>query len=181
MSSTNFRALDENGLLFLWQQILAQFVKKENGKGLSTNDLTDELLQKINNAGDSTFNGDYESLTNQPQINGISLTGNKTFEDLGITKAITDAIGNITQIDFEIIENLESLPRTGTVGIFYLIPNNGENNNNYDEYVWISKTSSYEFIGQIQSEIDLSGYLKKTDISPLSNSEILDIINTATI
>lgn len=175
-----YKPLDENGLLFLWQQILAQFVKKEAGKGLSTHDLTDELLQKIQNAGDSSFNGDYNSLTNQPQINGIKLTGNKTLEDLGIAKAITDAIGNVTQISFEPVENFESLPTVGTVGVFYLVPNNGTGNNNYDEYIWNSTTSMYEMIGTIQSEIDLSGYVKTTDIVPLTNDEILTIINSVT-
>lgn len=40
--------LDKNGLLYLWQKITAKFVEKEIGKGLSTNDLTNELLQKLN-------------------------------------------------------------------------------------------------------------------------------------
>lgn len=173
-----FKPLDENGLLFLWQQILAQFVKKEEGKGLSTNDLTDELLQKIQNAGDSSFDGNYNSLTNQPQINGITLTGNKTLADLGITQAITDAIGNVTQISFEPVANFESLPAVGSVGVFYLVPNSGSENNNYDEYIWNASTSMYELIGTIQSEIDLSGYVKTTDIVPLTNDEILTIINS---
>ena len=99
--ATQYKPLDENGLLFLWQQILNQFVKQEAGKGLSTHDLTDELLEKINNSGSSSFDGSYNSLTNQPQINGITLTGNKTLEDLGITAAITEAIGSVTQISFQ--------------------------------------------------------------------------------
>ncbi len=41
-------------------------VDKVNGKGLSTNDLTDELLQKLQNAGDSSFSGNYDDLTNKP-------------------------------------------------------------------------------------------------------------------
>ena len=41
------RPLGKNGLLFLWQQNLSQFVKKEKGKSLSTNDLKDDLLHKI--------------------------------------------------------------------------------------------------------------------------------------
>lgn len=178
--ATQYKPLDENGLLFLWQQILAQFVKQEAGKGLSTNDLTDELLQKIQDAGSSSFDGNYNSLTNQPQINGISLTGNKTLDDLGITKAITDAIGNVTQISFQTVENFGSLPTTGTAGVFYLVPNSGTGNNNYDEYIWNTGTQSYELIGQIQQEIDLSGYVKHTDITPLTNEEILQIINNAT-
>lgn len=178
--ATQYKPLDENGLLFLWQQILAQFVKKEEGKGLSTHDLTDELLKKINDAVSSSFNGDYNSLTSQPQVNGITLTGNKTLADLGITAAIAEAIGNVTQISFEPVESVAALPETGTVGVFYLVPNAGSANNNYDEYIWDTKKSRYELIGQIQSTIDLSGYVKYTDITPLSNDEILTIINSAT-
>lgn len=178
--ATQFKPLDDNGLLFLWQQILANFVKKETGKGLSTNDLTDELLEKIQNAGTSTFDGSYNSLTNQPQINGITLTGNKTLEDLGVTKAITDAIGEVTQISFEIVNSFSDLPVSGKTGIFYLVPNSGLDGNNYDEYIWVSSTEKYEPIGSIQSEIDLSGYVKTTDIVPMTNDEILAIINSVT-
>lgn len=175
--ATQIKPLDDNGLLFLWQQILANFVKKEAGKGLSSNDLTDELLEKIQNAGTSNFDESYNSLTNQPQINGITLTGNKTLEDLGITKAITDAIGEVTSISFEVVD---SLPETGTTGVFYLVPGEGLNGNNYNEYIWIAATGKYEPIGQIQSEIDLSGYVKTTDIVPMTNDEILAIINSVT-
>lgn len=35
---------------------------------------------------------DYETLANKPQINGVTLDGNKTSEDLGITQEITDAV-----------------------------------------------------------------------------------------
>lgn len=173
-----FKPLDENGLLFLWQQILAQFVKKEEGKGLSSNDLTNELMQKIQSAGTSNFDGDYNSLIGQPQINGITLTGNKTLDDLGITKAITDAIGSVTQISFEVVESFSDLPLIGQVGVFYLTPNNGGGNNNYDEWIWDASKSMYELIGTVQSEIDLSGYVKNTDIVPLTNEEILTIINS---
>lgn len=39
--------LDENGLLYLWQKIVGKFVAKETGKGLSTNDFTTELKNKL--------------------------------------------------------------------------------------------------------------------------------------
>lgn len=39
--------LDQNGLLYLWQKIVNKFVAKVDGKGLSTNDLTNELKTKI--------------------------------------------------------------------------------------------------------------------------------------
>lgn len=39
--------LDSNGVLYLWQKIVGAFVKKETGKGLSTNDFTDEQKTKL--------------------------------------------------------------------------------------------------------------------------------------
>ena len=64
------------------------------------------LNNKVSVSEDSSFDGKYNSLTGQPQINGITLTGNKTLADLGISKAITDAIGNVTQISFEAVNSL---------------------------------------------------------------------------
>lgn len=180
-ANVELKPLDNDGVLFLWQQILMRFVKKEDGKGLSTNDLTDELLEKLQNAGSSSFDGNYNSLTNQPQINGITLTGNKTLDDLGITKAITDAIGNVNQISYEIKDSFSALPETGKVGVFYLVPNTGADNNNFDEYIWNAVSSGYELIGSIQREIDLSGYMKTADIKPLTNDEILSIIESVAV
>ena len=39
--------LDKNGLLYLWQKIKDKFVAKESGKGLSTNDFTTTLKNKL--------------------------------------------------------------------------------------------------------------------------------------
>lgn len=65
-------------------------VDKVEGMGLSHNDLTDELLEKINNAGDSSFTGLYTDLTGKPQINGHELsTGNNTLESLGIATKVS--------------------------------------------------------------------------------------------
>lgn len=39
--------LDYNGLLYFWEKIKAKFVEKESGKGLSTNDFTTTLKNKL--------------------------------------------------------------------------------------------------------------------------------------
>ena len=39
--------LDRNGLLYLWQKLVNRFVSKETGKGLSTNDFTTALKEKL--------------------------------------------------------------------------------------------------------------------------------------
>lgn len=112
---------------------------------------------------------DYEHLINLPKVNGITLTGNKTLEDLGIAKAITDAIGNVTQISFEVVESFAALPTIGEVGTFYLVPNIARANNNYNEYIWDVNNLQYELIGSIQSDIDLSNYYTKAQVDELVN------------
>lgn len=82
--------IDENGLLYLIQKIktlLNGKVDKVEGKGLSTNDLTDELKQKIIDAGSSSFSGAYSDLTGKPKINNVELGANNTLADLGIQAA----------------------------------------------------------------------------------------------
>lgn len=83
--------LDQNGLLYFWTKVkgfLDKKVDKVEGMGLSHNDLTDELVQKINEAGSSSFTGAYADLTGKPSINGHELaSGNNTLESLGIQAA----------------------------------------------------------------------------------------------
>ena len=79
--------LNDDGLLYVWQKIkvlLEKKVDKVEGKGLSTNDLTNELLEKINSAGSSSFSGSYTDLTNKPTLNGVQINGTMTSQDLGL-------------------------------------------------------------------------------------------------
>ena len=45
-----------------------------------------EIKDYIGGAGGDKNNRDYEQLFNKPQINGVTLEGNKTLEELGITQ-----------------------------------------------------------------------------------------------
>lgn len=84
--------LDLAGVTDLWNKIKDKFVVKElktdsdsEYKVLSDNNLTDELKEKILNAGDSSFDGQYTSLTGKPQIEGHELaSGNNTAASLGL-------------------------------------------------------------------------------------------------
>ena len=87
-----YNYLDKTGLTNLWAKIKAKFVVKElktdsesEYKVLSDNNLTDELKQKILDAGDSSFDGQYTSLVGKPQIEGHDLaSGNNTAASLGL-------------------------------------------------------------------------------------------------
>lgn len=87
-----YNYLDKTGLTQLWTKIKEKFVLKEHKTGSSTeykvlsdNNLTDELKQKILDAGDSSFDGQYTSLTGKPSIEGHELvSGNQTAASLGL-------------------------------------------------------------------------------------------------
>lgn len=165
--------LDDNGLLYLIQKIKTwdnDKVDKVNGKGLSTNDYTNEEKAKVAAAQSAS---DVES----------AITGKGYQTAAQVQSAITSAMAGISGIDFSIVSDFASLPATGAKGIIYLVPNSGSGNNSYDEYVWITigtgqdATSRYEKIGT--TEVDLSGYVQTSDLSAITNAEIDTIITNA--
>lgn len=72
----------KNNEIFVQKETVAG--EPERQKVLSDNNLTDELLQKIRNAGDSSFNGSYDNLSDIPTLNGTQLKGSLTDDDLGL-------------------------------------------------------------------------------------------------
>lgn len=82
-----------------------------------------------------------------------------------VQSAITEAIGDITGFEFQIVEKL---PGTGENGVIYLISNSGTGQNIYDEYIWTG--TGFEKIGT--TDVDLSNYWSKTDLVAIQNSEI---------
>ena len=82
-----------------------------------------------------------------------------------VAAAITSALSGITGIDLSVVD---ALPTTGKKGVFYLISNSGSGQNIYDEYIWVNE--KFEKLGT--RELDLSGYMKTSDMSAISNTEI---------
>lgn len=82
-----------------------------------------------------------------------------------VTSAVAAAVGSITGISFSVVT---TLPSTGAAGVIYLVSNGGSNKNAYDEYIYVNNT--FEKIGT--TAVDLSGYLKSTDVTSISTSEI---------
>lgn len=83
-------------------------------------------------------------------------------------KAIADALAGITSISYEVVN---SLPQTGQTGVIYLLKLPDEvSGNRYEEYLWIASKSEFEKIGS--SDVDLSGYMLKTDMVAITTSEI---------
>lgn len=70
---------------------------------------------------------------------------------------VQNLINNISTLNIEVVA---SLPATGDTTTIYLVPNTSSGNNVYDEYLYAN--NKWEIIGSTQ--IDLSGYAKKTEI-----------------
>lgn len=224
--------LDLEGLTHLVGKIknlLSNKVDVVTGKGLSTNDFTDELKEKLMNAGNSSFSGNYEDLINKPTIGNGKLTIQKNGEAVDtftanastnktinievptnnneltngagyqtadevesaitskgyqtaaqvnstisgkgyqtasqVNTAISNAIAGVTQFEQQVVE---VLPTNGVKGTIYLVSNFGSDNNIYDEFIFVN--NKWEKIGT--TEIDLSGYVKESDLSEITNAEI---------
>ena len=97
----------------------------------ATSPATEKQVEEVKNAIPSVDSSMSDSSTNPVQ--------NK------IVKAyIDDAIWSITWIDIQVVE---SLPATWTKWVIYLVAHWGsESQNIYDEYIWLSSSSSYEKI-----------------------------------
>ena len=84
--------VDKAGLSAIWSRISELFQRREHKTGsdseykvLSDNNLTDDLLQKINDAGVSSFTGNYSDLYGKPSIEGHEVaSGNQTAASLGL-------------------------------------------------------------------------------------------------
>lgn len=106
----------------------------------------------------------YSTLTQEIADTGTETTG-KLITAKILKDTISNAIAGITQFDIQVVS---TLPGTGVKGIIYLLSHNHGASDVYDEYIWTG--SGYEKIGN--TDIDLSDYLKTTDIVAINTSEI---------
>ena len=179
---------------------LGNKVDKVSGKGLSTNDYTTTEKNKlagiaegatanvgtitgVSMNGTSVATSGVANITSLPASilsgaikNGVTATtqtagdsSTKVATTAFVGTAITNALAGITGIDFQIVE---TLPSTGVKGTIYLISNSGTGTNIYDEYIYVN--NKWEKIGS--TNVDLSGYVQKTEMVAITNSEIDEIV-----
>lgn len=98
--------LDATGLSQVWAAIIANFVQQEAGKGLSANDLTDTLLQKLNGIAEGAQVNVIESV----KVNGVALDitekGVNVLVPTGALAAL-DKVG-VDQLDAALAELINS-------------------------------------------------------------------------
>ena len=192
--------LDKSGLTLLISKIktaLGGKVDVESGKGLSTNDYTSEEKSKLSGIASGAQANVIESVKvngtkvepsskavdisvptkvsqlandsgfqNATQVNS-TITGKGYQTQSQVQSLINSAVGNIASIKYE---KVSSLPVTGSNSVIYLVAHSPGTQDIYDEYIWIADTKTFEKIGN--TDIDLSGYVKKSELTAISTSDL---------
>lgn len=82
-------------------------------------------------------------------------------------KAVYDYVASVPKWTTQVANTIANLPESGSVGVFYLVPNSSsESQNAYDEYFW--NGSSYEKFGT--KSIDISNLVTLDDVLSYINS-----------
>lgn len=157
--------------IFIMQLLKTTLVQQKDGWGLSENNLTDALLQKIIDAGDSTFNGDYNNLTNKPTklSQFLNDAGFQTLEQ--VTMLCTTLMANAGHLEREIVDTLPPLESAKSYTIYMLRIPEASGDNKFTE--WMVINEEWEKTGS--SDVDLSGYWSKEELIPMTNAEVTAI------
>jgi hypothetical protein len=150
------RKLDEQGLLYLLSKLLLLFVRQEAGKGLSQNDLTDELKAAIL----SQFSGSWHDLADRPTAVSAWLN-DLGFQTAAQVEAAIDAA--IAQLG-EVFTVVDELPAQGSPGKIYLVSEGG----NFAQFIWHAS----EWRRKGAADISLEGYFNEHNLVPITNAEI---------
>lgn len=134
------------------------------------NSRIEELLIELGQVIAEGGTKDYDELTNKPQINSVTLSGNKSLSDLGIVNPML-LKGRV--------DSISELPSNAEVGWLYLVGLSTDAN--HKEYVYTAD-NAWEFIGYDSIAIDSS--LSDTSENPVQNKVIKaaldDKVNTET-
>ena len=173
--------LNYEGLEHLIAEIKERFVQKISGKDLSTNDFTNLYKDKLdgieNNAqinkielikrnGTNLSIGVDKSVDINVPTKLSDLTNDKNFKTESEIKTLINQLGKLKK------EIVESLPAVGTAddNTMYLVASD----NGFAE--WMVIEGVWEKLGDT-SHIDLTGYVKFTDVEIISNAEIDVFLN----
>lgn len=143
------------------------FQTKVPGKGLSTNDFTNPLKNKLDGIEeDAQVNikpdwnasaGNAAEILNKPTI--PTKTSQLSNDSNYTTKTYVD--GEIAKVHQFEVKKVKSLPQTGDSNVLYLVSKSGSGQDVYNEYIWDG--SKFELIGN--TSINLSNCYTKEEVN----------------
>ena len=151
----------------------------------------------VNYSGGSSGTNDYVDLINKPAINGVTLAGNKSSDDLGIiTKVVNDLVNYYNKTDSYSKAEVDTmiaaakngrfvavatLPTTDIqTNVIYLVPSSDpETGNVKDEYINLDGTTAgWEKIGNTDIDLALSA-LSDVNITSPTDNQVLKYNSTS--
>lgn len=132
--------------------VLQQLELAQGGEGVTFFPTDNGIMTFLSNEG----------ATVQEELVSKDYTDSTFRTEAQVNEAITAALADITGIDFQIVTEL---PATGEKGVIYLI---AAGTDSYDEYIYVN--NKFELLGT--TKVDLSDYVKKSDITTISTAEI---------
>lgn len=151
--------LDNEGLLFLVQQLLTDIA---NAQANAENTAAEALAAAVKTIPS------IDTAISSTSTNSVA-AGAKAVYDY-----VTAAIANLGSLSAKIVNTLPTSGQKTNV-IYLLTKSTAAVQNAYDEYMWID--NKWELIGT--TAVDLSGYVKSSDLQALTNSEITSILAAA--
>lgn len=131
----------------------------------SSSKINTELASKQNvlTAGTRVSISDQNVISVSTEINDSATTNSNTWS----ANKIASVIAAIDSLTYAVVQTLPTTDISTTT--IYLLPKTtAQTNNVYDEYMYINNV--WEKIGT--TEVDLSGYVKESDLVPISNQDI---------
>lgn len=178
------------------KEMLGQKVSTEEGKGLSSNDFTKELKDKLDGIAAEATKVIVDSALSNTSTNAVqnktvntalaekapldspiftgtpkapTATAGTKDTTIATTAFVTNAIATaVASISTLSFEVVSTLPESGKAATIYLKSKTGTTNDIYDEYIWVNK--KWELIGS--TSVDLTGYMKEVDLVELTTTEI---------
>lgn len=175
-----------------WDGLKDKFVAQVEGKGLSTNDLTDELKLrydaaeanvietiKVNGTAvdvstdDKTVNVTVPTKTSELDNDSGFATTESTYDKETIDGKITTlneaiaaaAAGNVS---ITIVDAVPEVANAVEKTIYFVAKTDTDDNDVFDEYMLID--GSIELLGS--TKVDLTDYVKSTDLEEISDEEV---------
>ncbi|WP_296113149.1 hypothetical protein [uncultured Anaerococcus sp.] len=163
---------------------LAEKQKLENLKAYSVASGTDAGLMSTSDfkklAGISA--GANKNVISKVKRNGSLVNVSSETVDISVPTKVSDLVDDKDLISTSQVRKLISeashmkkevvaqRPTSGEENVIYLVGPKGSGSDIYEEWLWIN--SKWEKVGNTATSVDLSGYIKKSDISAITTTEI---------
>ena len=190
-----FKYLDPNGLLYIWNKIkvaLGGKVDKAEGKTLTTNDLTNVLKTQYDGAVTHAASahapaGAQVNVIETVKVNGAAQAVDQKAVNIVVPTKVSDlsndagfatktevntAIASAGHITRTVVDALPELADADERTIYMVRKAGVEAGNQYTEYMVIG--GAWEQLGD--TAVDLSGYVKTSDLVPITNAEIDGVV-----